>query len=81
MARAANRVSAGRSAAPVFKIVRPKHCAWAKCLKTCRRLSRTPLVARNAADLNDLAVSDLERLNEDLLADGEEDVAAAARGR
>ena len=39
----------------------PKRCASSKCPRTCRRTCRTPtLVAKNAEDLNDLAIADLE---------------------
>jgi membrane peptidoglycan carboxypeptidase len=67
----------GSSAAPVFKIVTAEALRVGEVPKDLPEAIPNTLVAKNAADLNDLAVSDLERLNEDLLADAEEDVAAA----
>jgi membrane peptidoglycan carboxypeptidase len=68
----------GSSAAPVFKIVTAEALRVGEVPKDLPESTPNSLVAKNAADLNDLAVSDLERLNEDLLADAEEDVVAAA---
>jgi membrane peptidoglycan carboxypeptidase len=68
----------GSSAAPVFKIVTAEALRVGEVPKDLPEAIPNTLVAKNAADLNDLAVSDLERLNEDLLADAEEDVVAAA---
>ncbi len=67
----------GSSAAPVFKIVTAEALRVGEVPKDLPETIPNTLVTKNAADLNDLAVSDLERLNEDLLADAEEDVAAA----
>ena len=63
----------GSSAAPVFKIVTAEALRVGEVPKDLPEAIPNTLVAKNAADLNDLAVSDLERWNEDLLAD--------ARGR
>ena len=68
----------GSSAAPVFKIVTAEALRVGEVPKDLPEAIPNTVVAKNAADLNDLAVSDLERVNEDLLADAEEDVAAAA---
>jgi len=66
----------GSSAAPVFKTVTAEALRVGEVPKDLPEAIPNTLVAKNAADLNDLAVSDLERLNEDLLADAEEDVAS-----
>jgi membrane peptidoglycan carboxypeptidase len=66
----------GSSAAPVFKVVTAEALRVGEVPKDLPETIPNTLVAKNAADLNDLAVNDLERLNEDLLADDEEEVAA-----
>jgi len=69
----------GSSAAPVFKIVTAEALRVGEVPKDLpENIPPQTLVAKNAADLNDLAVSDLERVNEDLLADAEAEAVAAA---